>query len=109
MCSPSIAYTRNFSDLRGENSTRKFIEGNVYSRSNIEKYLCEKNAEMHKAASEAANYKDWYQVVNLKALIDSTAAGFDVEIQTDDVHERFVEFIIFAFTEYLKVNGLVEE
>ena len=93
----SIAYSRNFSDLRSENATKQFVEGTVYSRSNIEKYLSEKNIEMHKAASEAVNYKGWCHVANLKALIDSTAAGFDIEIQTDDVHKRFVEFILANF------------
>ena len=83
--------------MRGEKSTKQFIEETVYSHSNIEEYLREKNVEMHKAASEAENYKDWYQVANLKALIDSTAAGFDIEIKTDDVHERFVEFILANF------------
>ena len=97
----SIAYARNFSDLRSENSTKQFIEGTVYSRSNIEKYLSEKNVEMHKAASEAVNYKDWCHVANLKALIDSTAAGLDIEIQTDDVHKRFVEFILANFGKLL--------
>ena len=93
----SIAYARNFSDLRGEKSTKQFIEGTVYSHSNIEKYLREKNAELHKTAAEAENYKDWCQIANLKALIDSTAAGFDIEITTDDIHQRFVEFILANF------------
>lgn len=93
----SLAYAENFSDLRDEESTRQFIKGTVYNRNNIEKYLTEKNAEMHKAADEATNYRDWFRVANLKALIDSMAAGCDIEKTTDDIHEKFEDFILTNF------------
>ena len=94
----SLAYAENFSDLRDENSTRQFIEKTVYSRINIENYLTEKNAEMHKAAEEAKDHRDWFRVANLKALIDSTAAGCDIEITTDDIHEKFENYILTNFS-----------
>ena len=93
----SIAYVNNFSDLRKENSTRQFIKENVYSRSNIETYLHLKNKELQDSVSGASCYKDWYRVANLKAAIDSTAAEFDVEIDTDYIHNVFKEFILMNF------------
>lgn len=93
----SLAYRSNFSDLSSQQSTKKFIEETVYSRSNVEKYLRAKNDELHSVASSASYYKDWYRVANLKAVIDSTAAEFGIDIETDDVHERFVQYILASF------------
>lgn len=93
----SIAYSRNFSDFRSEESTRQFIENIECSCCIIEEYLSKKNTEMHEVASLARNYKDWCLVACLKAFIDYTAARFDIDIKTDDVNKRFVDYILTNF------------
>lgn len=93
----SIAYDQNFSDHRSKDATRQFIERVVYSRDNIESYLHKRNEEMHTTALQAINYRDWCRVANLKALIDNMAVGFGIEIETDDIHKKFVEFILQNF------------
>ena len=101
----SIAYAGNFSDLRDESSTRQFIEETVYGRSNIEKYLCEKNAELHKVVSDADNYKDWFRAANIKAVIDSMAVFAGIEIGIEDIQERFAEFIL---TNFGKLSSVID-
>ncbi len=101
----SIAYKSNFSDLRRYRAAGQFISNVVYSRSNIEKYLRIKNDEMHRIAAGARNYKDWFCAANLKAAVDSMAAEYDIEAETDDIHSKFADFIL---SQYGKLSSVID-
>ena len=101
----TIAYKENYGDFSMRQQTEQFIRDFVFSIRNITKLLDKKNKEMHIAAEGAASYKDWSRIANLKAVIDSTAAEYEINIVTDDIEQAFVEFII---ENYGKLSSVID-
>lgn len=98
----TLAYKEVFNDMSDRQQTETFIKNVVYGVQNIKKYLDIKNVELHTLAQSAVTYKDWSTVANLKATIDSMAAGHDINVITEDIHERFASFIL---ENYGKLKG----
>ena len=90
----ALAYKDLFVDISDCQQTESFIETAVYGGANIQTFIKIKNAELHSLAKAAVTYKDWCEVANLKATIDSMATEYEIDIVTDDIHEGFVSFIL---------------
>lgn len=93
----SLAYQANFADLRSQQATERFLKQTMYRRGNVEKCLRRKNEQMHRMAETAGDYKDWCRIADLKAVIDSTAAEFNLAMETEDIQERFAAFLLSGF------------
>lgn len=98
----TTAYKGMFKDCRSPFLTQQFIDNAVYGRDNLILYLNRKSSELHNKVIMASNYKDWFEIANLKATIDTMAIKYDVEIITDDIHEWFVRYL---FSDYGKISS----
>lgn len=98
----ALAYKELFVDISDCQQTESFIRTAVYGVANVQALINIKNAELHSLAQSAVTYKDWCEVANLKAAIDSMAAEYELDIETDNIHEKFVSFIL---ENYGKLKG----
>ena len=93
----STAYKKSFTDLRPIQLAQQFIENEVYSRENITEYLTELVAQLNVKATVAKNHQDWFYVANLKAKIDVMSVKYDIGIETAQIQEPFIAYILTSF------------
>lgn len=92
-----MAYTKNFNNYQKYEETKDFISNIAYGLSNVRAYLAECEVELRRAAETASNHKEWFHAANLKATIDVMATKYDLEVLTEYVHQRFIEYVISDF------------
>lgn len=101
----SMAYSRNYDDLRSPEQTMMFCDS-IYSLSNIRDFLSERLSLLHQMAKGATNYKDWCRVSDLKAEIDTMATERKIEVDTAFVDKSFRDYIL---SDFGKLSSLLDE
>lgn len=101
----TLAYTKNFSDLKIRQLSEQFLQSKVYGRKNIEEYLLSLTETILVAVESAKTYKDWFAIANLKAEIDVMATEYDISIETEHVHDPF---ILWVMADYGKLSSKID-
>lgn len=101
----AMAYRKNFNDLKIRQLTEQFLQSKVYGKKNIEEYLRTQVDLMNSSVSGAKTYKDWFAIGNLKAEIDTMATEYDIPVETDYIHDAFIEWVL---AEYGKLSSKID-
>ena len=93
----TIAYEQNYQDLTAPQATLRFNEDTVYGKTNVEKYARILLAQMNEAEKRATTYRDWFVISNIKAAIDVFSTQYDLNIDSEQEQQAFVDFILANF------------
>jgi hypothetical protein len=93
----SMAYQRNYTDLKIYPLTQQFLRNKVYSRENMSAYLQECKKKLDAAVIAVKTYQDWFHIAELKSAMDVISVKYDIPIQSAQVQEAFKEFVLAGF------------
>ena len=93
-----LAYQKCFENLQNNRyETEKFIEKNVYNKSNIQIYVNKIFKKLQKEIFNVTNYKQWFSISERKADIDVLIAKYNLNEDTSEINRVFKEWIINNF------------
>lgn len=101
----AMAYQKNFSDLKSRQLTEQFLQTKVFGKKNIEEYLQIQIDSLVASVAVAKTYRDWFAIANLKAEIDTMATKYDVPVDTDNIDDNFIEWVL---AEYGKLSSKMD-
>lgn len=101
----TMAYRKNFNDLKPRQLTEQFLQTKVYGKKNIEEYLIAQIDILNASVAVARTYKDWFSIGSLKARIDTMATEYDIPVSTDHIHDNFIEWVLL---EYGKLSSKID-
>ena len=93
----SMAYKKNFKELRMKCLTQQFIENDVYGKENIRDYLTLCMRGLDKEVASAENFMSWFRIADKKAVVDTLSTEFGLDISTDKFNCTFKDWILSYF------------
>lgn len=93
----ATAYHGLFEKLSSEEQTRHFIEEQVYGKTNVSQYLREIERHIRNLANSASDYKDWFEISELKARAQVLSAQHEVPFDVEDVQDLFKGYVLKYF------------
>lgn len=93
----SSAYKNNFTDLTSEAQTIKFIKSKVFEKNNVASFLEKKVRDLQQEVTVAQSYTDWCRIANMKATIDVLATEYELDVNTEEVNQCFIEWVLKSF------------
>lgn len=102
----TIAYEQNYQDLTAPQKTIKFNEETVYGKPNVKKYANILLRQMNQAEECATTYRDWFVISNIKAAIDVFSAQYELDIDSEQGQQAFVDYIL---SNYGKLSTVMDK
>lgn len=96
----SNKYLEYYGEELGADDTRAYIE-EVYTKSNIAKYLPIMYGEIHTLVENAKTYNDWFLIADKLAEADMLAIEYSLTYGCPEAEQRFLEFLL---NNYGKLN-----
>ena len=93
----ATAYHGLFEKLSSEEQTRHFIEEQVYGKTNVSQYLREIERHIRNLANSASDYKDWFEISELKARAQVLSAQHEVPFDVENVQDLFKDYVLKYF------------
>jgi hypothetical protein len=93
----SLAYDNLYDDLSEGRDTEIFLETVAYGKDNVGRYLMTLCDELRKAANNALNFKDWFDVAETKARIHVLSEQYGIPVHIEDCNTLFVKFVLEKF------------
>lgn len=93
----TMAYQELFGRLSSEEQTRDFIKEKVYGKTNVSNYLSEIEKKIRSLANSASDYKDWFEISELKARGQVLSAQYDAAFDVEDVQDIFKDYVVEHF------------
>ena len=90
----TLAFLKNYDDLRSEERTKKFLSDRVYGKENIREYLEEGVKELSNEIKSCNRYADWMKLAEKQARLQVMAAEYGLKIDTTFVDQPFQNFVL---------------
>ncbi|MBR0418660.1 MAG: PglZ domain-containing protein [Erysipelotrichaceae bacterium] len=101
----SIAYDDLYNNILSAKETESFIKKTVYGVENIKRCCDIYNKELRNLVETAADYKDWYRIAEIKAMIDVRCAQYRLPEMTQYVNDGFKSFVL---NDYGKLSSVLD-
>lgn len=87
------AYRHNFEDLRDYGATQQFLRMKVYEAGNAKAFVQDLYTEALTRAQHAGNYRDWFEVAEKKARLDTIACEYGFQQDTSELNALFQKYL----------------
>lgn len=93
----SLAYSKNYENLKERKQTEEFIQKKVYSSENVAIKLELLYAEIRQNMCAAKSYKDWFSIAETKAKLDVLATEYKLNFDTTEINRVFQNYVLEQF------------
>lgn len=93
----TTAYHGLFEKMVTEEQTQRFIEEHVYGKDNVAQYLSTVEKRLKVLANGASDYKDWFEISEIKARGQVLATKYEVAFDAENMQCLFREYVLKYF------------
>lgn len=90
-------YAQNFTSYIHKDETRFYLKKEVYSQSNVNRYLAYTIKLLKEQSDRAESCCDWFDIAMNKARADVLAAKYGCEVKTDHINNKFADYVLKEF------------
>lgn len=90
-------YPADYNDLGQKGDTEMFLQKKVYSKANIYAYLKKTANGLIQRAAQVARYNEWFAIAEQKAQLDTMAAQYGADIDTQEINRLFQKYALAQF------------